>query len=109
MKVSNYLDTKSVEELLGVVKREVISGKDGAPRFCMLVFEVESGSSTIPHTHWWEHEVFVLSGRGLVVGEQGEIQIASDSVIFIAPDEYHYFVNNGDETLRYILLNPLNP
>ena len=53
MKVSNYLDTKHVEELPGVVKREVISAEDGAPRFCMLVFEVQSGSSTIPHTHWW--------------------------------------------------------
>ena len=34
MKVSNYLDTKPVQELPGVVKREVISADDGAPRFC---------------------------------------------------------------------------
>jgi len=109
MKVSNYLDTKPVQERPGVVVRDVIGAEDGAPRFCMRVFEVEPGSSTTPHTHWWEHEVFVLSGQGAVAGEQGEIPIAKDSVIFIAPDEHHYFVNKGNEPLRYILLNPLEP
>ena len=41
MKVSNYLDTKPSEEVPGVVKREVITANDGAPHFCMRVFEVE--------------------------------------------------------------------
>ena len=109
MKVANYLDTKPVQEIPGVSMREVISADDGASHFCMRVFEVEPGSSTKPHTHWWEHEVFVVSGRGLVVGEQGETQIGEGSVIFIAPEEHHYFVNNGNETLKYVLLNSLNP
>ena len=109
MKVRNYLDTKPIHELPGVVKREVITADDGAPHFCMLVFEVEPGSSTTPHSHWWEHEVFVLSGRGAVVGEQGETEMAKDSVVFVAPYEHHCFANNGNELLRYILLNPLQP
>jgi len=33
MKVSDYLDTKPVQELPGVVKREVITADDGAPLF----------------------------------------------------------------------------
>ena len=109
MKVANYLDTKPVQEIPGVSMREVISAEDGASNFCMRVFEVEPGSSTNPHSHWWEHEVFVVSGRGLVVGEQRETQIGEGSVIFIAPEEHHYFVNNGNETLKYVLLNSLNP
>ena len=107
MKVSKYLDTKPVQELPGVVKREVVNADDGAPRFCMRVFEVEPGSSTPSHSHWWEHEVFVLSGRGVVVGEQGETQIAKDSVIFVPPEEIHCFKNNGDEILRFICVIPL--
>ena len=108
MKVSNYLDTKPVEELPGVVVRDVITADDGAPNFYMRVFELEPGKSTAPHTHWWEHEVFVLSGRGVVVGEGGEIEIAKESVIFTAPEELHGFINKGNEPLRYILLNPLS-
>ena len=107
MKVSNYLDIKPVQELPGVVKREVITADDGAPNFCMRVFEVEPGSSTPSHSHPWEHEVFVLSGRGVVVSEKGETQIARGSVVFIAPEEHHCFVNNGDEVLRFICVIPL--
>ena len=107
MKVSNYLETKPIQELPGVVKREVITADDGAPHFCMRVFEVEPGSSTPSHSHSWEHEVFVLSGRGVVVSEQGETQIAKDSVVFIAPNEHHCFKNNGNETLRMICVIPL--
>ena len=107
MKVSNYLDTKPVQELPGVVKRDVITADDGAPRFCMRIFELEPGSSTPSHSHWWEHEVFVLSGRGVVVGEQGETPIAKDSVVFVAPDELHCFVNKGNEPLRFICVIPL--
>ena len=106
MKVSNYLDTKPVQELPGVVKREVITAGDGAPNFCMRVFEVEPGSSTPSHSHEWEHEVFVLSGRGVVVSGEGKTEIAKDSVIFIAPNEHHCFINNGDEPLRFICLIP---
>ncbi len=106
MKVSNYLDTKPVQELPGVVKREVINAADGAPRFCMRVFELEPGSATPSHSHWWEHEVFVLSGRGVVLGKETETGIEKDSVVFIAPDEHHCFKNNSDETLRFICVIP---
>ncbi len=64
MKVNNNLDTELVQILPGVVKRDVINADNGAPNLCIRVFEVEPGSSTPPHSHPWEHEVFVLSGRG---------------------------------------------
>ena len=107
MKVSNYVDTKPAEEVAGVFKREVITAKDGAPNFCMRVFEVEPGSSTPNHSHPWEHEVFILSGQGVVRGNEGESAIGTGSVVFIAPDEQHCFVNTGNQVLRFICLIPL--
>ncbi|MDH5695794.1 MAG: cupin domain-containing protein [Dehalococcoidia bacterium] len=107
MKVSNYLDTMASEEVPGVVKREVITANDGAPHFCMRVFEVEPGSSTPSPSHWWEHEVFIFSGQGVVIGEQGETPIGKESVIFIAPNEPHCFANTGSEVLRFICVIPL--
>ena len=107
MKVSSYLDTKPAQELPGAVKREVINADDGAPNFCMRVFDIEPGASTPSHSHPWEHGVFILSGRGVVVDRQGETQIAKDSVIFVAPNEHHCFVNNGNEPLRLICVIPL--
>ncbi len=107
MKVSSHVDTKPIQELPGVVKREVINVDDGAPNFCMRVFDVEPGASTPSHEHPWEHEVFVLSGRGVVVGEQGETPIAKDSVVFVPPDEHHCFINNSSEILRFLCVIPI--
>ena len=73
----------------------------------MRVFDVEPGASTPSHEHPWEHEVFILSGRGLVVGEQRETQIAKDSVVFVPPNEHHCFINDSQDTLRFICVIPI--
>ena len=109
MKVSNYRDSQPTEEIQGVLKREVITANDGAPHFCMRVFEVEPGSSTPSHSHSWEHEVFILSGKGVVVGEQGATPIGKENVVFITPNEPHCFVNTGNDPLRFICVIPLQP
>jgi quercetin dioxygenase-like cupin family protein len=107
MKVSKYNDTKPTEELPGVFKREVITARDGAPNFCMRVFDVEPGNATPDHSHPWEHEVFVLSGRGVVRGKPGEKEIGAGSVVFIAPGEQHCFINTGTQKLRFVCLIPI--
>jgi quercetin dioxygenase-like cupin family protein len=107
MKVRNYLDTKPIHELPGVIKREVITADDGAPNFCMRVFEVEPGSSIPLHSHPWEHEIFVLSGQGAALSEGGETQVVAENVIFVPPNERHGFANNGNEILRFICVIPL--
>ena len=68
MKISSYSDTKATQELPGVTKREVVNAIDGAPTFCMRVFDLEPGGSTPWHTHNWEHEVYILEGT-LVLNE----------------------------------------
>ena len=73
----------------------------------MRVFDVEPGSSTPYHSHDWEHEVYVLSGRGVVVEEGKETQIAKDSVVFVLANEQHCFKNNGNEILRMICVIPI--
>ena len=107
MKVKKYLDAKPVQELPGVIKREVINADDGAPNFCMRVLEVEPGSSTPSHSHPWEHEIFVLSGQGKAVSEQGETPVVKDTVIFIPPDEHHCIMNTGSDILKIICVIPL--
>ncbi len=67
MRVNHYTDTPAESAgVPGVTVRWVIRESDGAPHFAMRVFEVEPGKASPFHTHGWEHEVFVLSGRGHV-------------------------------------------
>ena len=109
MIIKKYLDSPPINEVKGVIKREVITQADGAPNFCMRVFEVEPGASTPSHSHPWEHEVFVLSGHGMALGDQGTVPIHKDSVVFVAPGEPHCFVNTGNEPLQFICVIPLTP
>ena len=44
---------------------------------------------------------------GVVKGEQGEVEIEKDSVVFVPPEEHHYFMNNGNEILRFICVIPI--
>lgn len=102
MKVNKVKDTPPKEGHGGAVMHEVITDRDGAPNFAMRVIEVPAGATTPAHSHDWEHEVLVLSGRARVKGEKGEAEIAKDSVIYIPPNEHHCFETIGDEPLRFV-------
>ena len=107
MKVYDYRTIEASEEAPGVEMRTVIGAKQGAPRFVMRIFEVKPGSSTPFHSHWWEHEVYVFSGRGVVRSEGGETGIQEGSVVFVEPNERHCFSNAGDDVLRFVCVIPL--
>jgi len=114
MKVLNsYLDVDRVQAALpdkvlpGIFMRNVISAEDRVPNFRMRVVEFEPGASCPRHSHWWEHQVFVLSGQGTMVSGDKEITLAKDMVIYIAPNEEHGFANSTDETLCFVCLVPL--
>lgn len=107
MKVHNYLETEAIEDAPGVLRRVVIGADDGAPRFAMRVFEVSPGRSTPFHSHWWEHEVFVLSGEGIFKCNGSESPIGEGTVVFVAPYEEHCFTNTGNDVLRLICVIPL--
>ena len=107
MKVLEYHEVETSEEKPGVQLRTVIGAKEGAPRFAMRVIETKPGTHTPLHSHWWEHEVFVFSGRGLVHSESDEIEIQSGSVVFVEPNESHCFTNTGDGLLRFVCVIPL--
>lgn len=105
MKVRNYREVEADTEVPGVALHTVISAEE-APRFSMRVFEVAIGGSTPFHAHDWEHEVFVLSGRGKVRGAEGERGLAPDDAVFVPPGEEHCFTNTGDEPFRFICCIP---
>ena len=99
-------DNFEKEGAKGVRIRWLISRDDGAPNFAMREFEIEPDGYTPYHSHDWEHEVYVLSGEGVVVGEDGEKPLKPDMVAFIPAGEMHNLKNTGEETLRFLCLVP---
>ena len=106
MKAFNYRQVNPTEEAPGVAMHTVISPEEGAPRFTMRVFMVQPHASTPFHSHWWEHEVYVVAGRGLVRTEQGDHPIQAEDVVFVSPEEQHCFINTGTEPLRFVCVIP---
>jgi quercetin dioxygenase-like cupin family protein len=106
MKVCNYRDVTPDTELPGVALHLVISAEDGAPHFAMRVFEVQPGASTPFHSHAWEHEVFILAGRGKLRGTESEWELTPGDAVYVPGDEQHCFTNTGSEVLRFTCCIP---
>jgi len=101
------VEPEKATEAEGVSLRIVIGEKEGAPNFVMRVVDLEPGASSPRHSHDWEHEVFVLSGKGRVYGGGKEVSLGPGYTVFVPPMEEHQFTNVGDEILRFVCLIPL--
>ena len=84
----------------------LISKDDGAPNFSMRLFELEPGGRTPLHSHPWEHEVFILSGRCRVILGDEERVVEPETAIYVPPNLTHSFLNIGSEKLRFLCLIP---
>jgi quercetin dioxygenase-like cupin family protein len=91
----------------GVGIKRLIGAAEHAPTFAMRLFEVQPGGYTPLHTHAHEHEVFIVSGRGMVKGPWGERPLEAETAVYVPPHLEHHFLNSGDEPLRFLCLVPL--
>jgi quercetin dioxygenase-like cupin family protein len=94
------------EAMPGVKIRWVIDHKRGAQNFAMRVFEVAPGASTPLHDHWYEQEMYLLEGEGVLVGEKGDKALEAGNVMWVPPYERHQIKNTGPSTLKFICCVP---
>jgi len=89
------------------VKMRLVVGKDqGAPNFYMRIFEVEPNGHTPNHSHPFEHENYIISGKGVLVRTDGKVPMTPGDVAFIPGGAMHQFRNAGKEIFRFICLIP---
>ncbi|MBD3316570.1 MAG: cupin domain-containing protein [Chitinivibrionales bacterium] len=94
----------------GVVVQRPVAGADGAPTFSMRVFTVSPGGHTPFHTHQWEHENYIIAGRGALVSESGEEHpVSAGDFCLVMPGEKHCYRNSSDtERLIFICAVPVD-
>ena len=97
-----------MEGAQGVTVRWLLAADQGARNFHMRRFEVAPGGSTPRHAHGYEHEVYVLQGRGEVWdGPAGQWRpIQAGDVVLAPADEEHQFRAAGDEAVVFLCLIP---
>jgi quercetin dioxygenase-like cupin family protein len=110
MKVFRY-DSVQLEEVEAadaskVKVRWLITKELGAENFAMRVFEIEPLGYTPLHSHPWEHEVFILEGKGQTVDKAKTTPFSAGDVVFVPPNEWHQFQNTGEAVLKFICLIP---
>jgi len=109
MEIFHYQDVKAKDIEEGALKlrvRWLITKEMGAENFAMRLFEMEPGGYSPFHSHPWEHEVFILEGEGVVVGETKESEFRAGEVIFLPANERHQFKNNGEKIVKFLCLVP---
>lgn len=97
------MDNDMVKHVAG---RVLIGKEDGAPSFCMRMFEMGKGGNTPKHCHDWEHEVFVHSGKGEVFIEDKWHPLSAGSAVFIPANVEHQFRNRSDGSLVFLCMIP---
>ncbi len=101
MKVKHIDEVEGEKMAEGVTIKWAIAERDGAKNFYMRVIEAQPGAEGPPlHQHPYEHEMYILEGQGVVVGEKRETPFKTGDVIFIPPDEKHQLKHTG--LLRFI-------
>ncbi|MBP2673166.1 MAG: hypothetical protein H6Q84_6 [Deltaproteobacteria bacterium] len=102
------IEGKTVTEAgaAGVTIRVLMGDNVGAPNFVARHFEVAPGGHTPFHAHPWEHEVFVLSGKGKVRRPDGETEVGAGSFVFVPPGEEHAFGNDGPGVFSFLCVIP---
>jgi quercetin dioxygenase-like cupin family protein len=107
MKIRNFRQVQGTGTAPGVTMRVVAGPAEGAPTFVMRVFEIQQGSATPFHAHSWEHEVYVLAGKGVVRSGGKETALVEGDAVMVLPNEQHSFLNAGKDVFRIICVVPL--
>ncbi len=97
-----------MEGVRGASMAIMVGRSDGAPNFAIRHICVEPGGHTPQHQHDYEHEVFVISGRGdiLLGGERHAIR--GGDVIYVPVEEEHQFRADAQgEGLRFLCAVPM--
>jgi quercetin dioxygenase-like cupin family protein len=72
--------------------RWLITHRDGAKNFSMRLITVPKGRSTPYHSHDYEHEIYVLEGRGEAELDSETVSVERDTFLFIPGGVKHTIV-----------------
>lgn len=87
----------------------LIDDEKGAKNFAMRRLVIKKNGFTPPmhRPHNWEHEVYVLSGKGIVRIGNKEFALEKGNFVFIPPNVIHQFKNTGDKDFTFLCVMPL--
>ena len=80
---------------------------DGAPIFAMRMIEIQPGGNSPRHMHPYEHENYVVEGKGRLFVEGKWFEMNPGDVAFVPPGVLHQYVNAGETTFKFLCAIPV--
>lgn len=87
--VRNSQDINELEMDGGARIRWLITHRDGAPTFSMRLITIDKDKSTPTHSHDYEHEIFVITGKLSVHIGSLKQNASNGEYIYIPPNVMH--------------------
>ncbi len=106
MYITNLKDVKKIRTPHGKWIQWLIPHEVGAKNFEMRYVEVPAESTPSEESHPWEHQVFVLSGKGYVKSGNDERLLSPGDALYLEPNEPHQFRVEESPPLAFICLIP---
>ena len=105
-KVCHYTDIPAEpvgEQGPGAALRWLIDdARDGAPVYALRMVEIEPGGHSPHHQHGYEHENFVVEGRGRVFMNGEWHDLKAGDVVFVPAGVEHEYANAGERTFKFL-------
>ena len=88
------LDTHS-----GTVKNEILLDIPPSKELRVNMAHFPPGAGATPHTHEWEHAMYIMKGKGRMVIEEETGIVKKGMLIFVPRDTVHSITNIGKSEL----------
>lgn len=86
----------------GATIRWVITEQDGSENYALRVIELTAGGNTPHHTHWFEHQNYVLEGEGTVTIGDTVYPVKAGDVIFVPGGVEHQYRSSDETPLKFL-------
>ncbi len=96
-----------MEGIKDVYIQWLISKEQGAENYAMRLFTVEPDGVIPKHEHPWEHEIFILEGRGIIGAGDVEKEVEAGNFAYIEPNVPHWYRNTGDGEWKFLCIIPM--
>lgn len=104
--VDRVVRSRAKEEGAKKVWIQVLIDRYRAATFIMRRFIIKPGGETPLHAHRWEHEVFVLKGRGVITNGNVKLGLKPGNVVYVPPNRRHQFRNVAKGRLEFLCIIP---
>jgi quercetin dioxygenase-like cupin family protein len=81
---------------------------DGAPTSALRLVEITPGGNSLKHTHDYEHENYILEGKGRVLIGDTWHDLKPGDAVLVPGGVLHQYANAGDTNLKFICTIPVS-